>query len=148
MDENWAVILLRLLPIGLALRGPSYRRQLAVFPNALMIFRNVFAKSRASITIHFRPFHGLIIPSLFIRNLSVERFIPNLTAAPFGPADDSLVFFNVSRMRSRSVSAIVLNSNFIELAAIRFGGISPTSSRRSVPLCASSKRPIRWAMDR
>jgi hypothetical protein len=34
----------------------------------------------------FPTFHGLILPSLFIRNLSVERFIPNRSAAPLGSA--------------------------------------------------------------
>ena len=69
----------------------------------------------------FPIFHGLMIPSLFMRNLSVERFIPNRSAAPLRPAITHFVFFNVSRIRSRSVSAIVLKSDFVEVDVIRFG---------------------------
>ena len=38
-----------------------------------------------------------------MRNLSVERFIPKRSAAPLDPAITHFVFFNVSRIRSRSV---------------------------------------------
>jgi hypothetical protein len=85
----------------------------------------------------FPIFHGLMTPSLFIRNLNVERLIPSRSAAPFRPAITHFVFFKVSRIRSRSVSAIVFSFVF------NSSGISPTSSRKIVPWFATSNRPIR-----
>src|SRR4030095_931360 len=119
--RKWPVILLRLGISDSHFADRPTEGSLAVsrerchdFPERVRYMASVDHNS-------FPTFHGLIIPSLFIRNLSVERFIPNRSAAPLGPAITHFVFFNVSRIRSRSVSAIVLNSDFVELAAIRFG---------------------------
>src|SRR5215471_2386381 len=64
-------------------------------------------------------FHGLTIPSFFMRNWSVERFIPSRSAAPLGPAITHFVFFSVSRISARSVSAMVWNSNVAGFGTVR-----------------------------
>jgi hypothetical protein len=47
---------------------------------------------------------GRTIPSFFIRNCSVDRFIPSRVAAPRGPDSTHFVSFTVARMCARSVS--------------------------------------------
>ena len=47
------------------------------------------------------PVQGGTIPSLFIRNWRVERFIPRRVAAPFGPETTHRVSFKVAMICAR-----------------------------------------------
>ena len=68
------------------------------------------ARERAGAGASGRRYSGREMPSFFIFQYNIERFIPRRAAAPFGPPTTQPVSRRAPRMCSRSASASVTAS--------------------------------------
>ena len=86
--------------------------------------------------------NGRSIPSLFSRYMSVVRFRPSLSAAPFGPPILQPVACSVQSISARSDSRIVIcsgGSGFLDVCSIEGGGMGSAdagSGFKRTPSCA------------
>jgi len=87
--------------------------------------------------------NGRSIPSLFSRYISVVRFRPSLSAAPFGPPILQPVACSVQSISARSDSRIVIcsgGSGFLDISPIEggegMGSADAGSGFKSTPSCA------------
>ena len=91
-----------------------------------------------------------MIPSFFMRDWRVVRFIPNRVAAPLGPLIVQPVVLRASRMCSRSASSNVVGRSSLD--PLTGAGVSVTSYQtgavRFVPFVRITARSTKFSSSR